>query len=96
MELIFCCVKERDYLMVNIVRQEIDKKTKLNNKIVIKSKNQLWDENKKLVEKRDFYKELNNQYERIYKREKEKKKNYLKNLIYLIKKKINSRYRKSN
>lgn len=58
------------------IKDEIDKKKKLNNKIVIKSKNQLWDENKKLVEERDFYKGLSNQYEGMYKREKEKT-NYL-------------------
>ena len=58
------------------ISDEIDKKKKLNNKIVLKSKNQLWDENKKLVEERDFYKGLSNQYEGMYKREKEKT-NYL-------------------
>lgn len=58
------------------IKDEIDKKKKLNNKIVLKSKNQLWDENKKLEEERDFYKGLSNQYEGMYKREKEKT-NYL-------------------
>ena len=58
------------------IKDEIDKKKKLNNKIVVKSKNQLWEENKKLVEERDFYKGLSNQYEGMYKREKEKT-NYL-------------------
>ena len=58
------------------IKNEIDKKKKLNNKIVLKSKNQLWDENKKLEEERDFYKGLSNQYEGMYKREKEKT-NYL-------------------
>ena len=58
------------------IKDEIDKKKRLNNKIVIKSKNQLWDENKKLEEERDFYKGLSNQYEDMYKREKEKT-NYL-------------------
>ena len=58
------------------IKDEIDKKKKISNKIVIKSKNQLWDENKKLVEERDFYKGLSNQYEGMYKREKEKT-NYL-------------------
>ncbi len=58
------------------ITDEIDKKKKLNNKIVIKSKNQLWDENKKLEEERDYYKGLSNQYEGMYKREKEKT-NYL-------------------
>ena len=58
------------------IKDEIDKKKKLNNKIVLKSKNQLWDENKKLEEERDYYKGLSNQYEGMYKREKEKT-NYL-------------------
>lgn len=58
------------------IKDEIDKKKKLNKKIIIKSKKQLWDENKKLVEERDFYKGLSNQYEEMYKREKEKT-NYL-------------------
>lgn len=58
------------------IKDEIDKKKRLNNKIVLKSKNQLWDENKKLEEERDFYKGLSNQYEGMYKREKEKT-NYL-------------------
>lgn len=52
------------------IKDEIDKKKKLNNKIVIKSKNQLWDENKKLEEERDYYKGLSNQYEGMYKKEK--------------------------
>ncbi len=56
----------------NDITDEIDKKKKINNKIIIKSKNQLWDENKKLEEERDFYKGLSNQYEGMYKREKEK------------------------
>ena len=60
----------------NDISDEINKKKKINNKIVIKSKNQLWDENQKLVEERDFYKGLSNQYEGMYKREKEKT-NYL-------------------
>lgn len=58
------------------ITDEIDKKKKINNKIVIKSKNQLWDENKKLEEERDYYKGLSNQYEGMYNREKEKT-NYL-------------------
>ena len=58
------------------IKDEIDKKKKLNNKIVIKSKNQLWDENKKLEEEKDYYKGLSNQYEGMYKKEKEKT-NYL-------------------
>ena len=59
----------------NDITDEIDKKKKINNKIVVKSKNQLWDENK-LVEERDYYKGLSNQYKGMYKREKEKT-NYL-------------------
>ena len=60
----------------NDITDEIDKKKKINNKIVVKSKNQLWDENKKLLEERDYYKGLSNQYEGMYEREKEKT-NYL-------------------
>mgnify|MGYP000367951686 FL=1 len=33
MELIFCCVKERDDLMVNIIKQEIDIEEALKNKL---------------------------------------------------------------
>lgn len=51
---------------------EIDKKKKLNKKIIVKSKNKVWDENEKLKEERDFYKSLSNQYESMYKREIEK------------------------
>lgn len=58
------------------IKEEIDKKKKLNNKIVIKSKNQLWDENTKLKEENDFYKHLTDQYKGMYEREKEKT-NYL-------------------
>lgn len=60
----------------NDIDDEIDKKKKINNKIVVKSKNQLWDENKKLLEERDYYKGLSNQYDGMYEREKEKT-NYL-------------------
>ena len=55
---------------------EIDKKKKINNKIVLKSKNQLYDENNKLKEENDFYKHLSNQYKGMYEREQEKT-NYL-------------------
>lgn len=58
------------------IKDEINKKKKLNNKIVIKSKNQLWDENTKLKEENDFYKHLTDQYKGMYEREKEKT-NYL-------------------
>ena len=58
------------------IKDEIEKKKKLNNKIVVKSKNQLWDENTKLKEENDFYKHLTDQYKGMYEREKEKT-NYL-------------------
>jgi len=64
------------------IKEEIDKKKKLNNKIIIKSKNQLWEENKKLKKENDYYKKLSYQYENMYKTEKEKI-NYL---VYYIKK----------
>ena len=51
---------------------EIDKKKKINNKIVLKSKNQLYDENNKLKEENDFYKHLSDQYKGMYEREQEK------------------------
>ena len=51
---------------------EIDKKKKINNKIVLKSKNQLWDENEKLKEENEDLKRLNYQYENQYKSLKEK------------------------
>lgn len=60
---------------------EIEKKKKLNNKIIVKSKNKVWDENEKLKEERDFYKSLSNQYESMYKREKEKS-DYLLNKVF--------------
>ena len=56
----------------NDIKDEIDKKKKLNNKIVIKSKNQLWDENEKLKEENEDLKRLNYQYENQYKSLKEK------------------------
>ena len=54
------------------INDEIDKKKKLNNKIVIKSKNQLLDENKNLKEENDDLKKLNYQYENRYNDLKEK------------------------
>ena len=54
------------------IKDEIDKKRKLNNKIIIKSKNQLWDENEKLKEENEDLKRLNYQYENQYKSLKEK------------------------
>ena len=55
---------------------EIDKKKKINNKIILKSKNQLYDDNNKLKEENDFYKHLSDQYKGMYEREHEKT-NYL-------------------
>lgn len=56
----------------NNISDEIDKKKKINNKIIIKSKNQLWDENEKLKEENEDLKRLNYQYENQYKSLKEK------------------------
>ena len=56
----------------NDITDEIDKKKKINNKIVVKSKNQLWDENEKLKEENEDLKRLNYQYENQYKSLKEK------------------------
>ena len=64
------------------IKKEIDKKKKVNNKIIIKSKNQLWDENEKLKDEiSDLQREnytLKNNYEDL-----EKRTNYL--LKYLNK-----------
>lgn len=46
--------------------------TLINNKIIIKSKNQLWDKNEKLKEENKNLKRLNYQYENQYKSLKEK------------------------
>lgn len=48
------------------INDEIDKKKKLNNKIIIKSKNQLLDENKKLKEENEHLKSINYQTETRY------------------------------
>ena len=56
----------------NDINDEIDKKRKINNKIIIKSKNQLWDENEKLKEENEDLKRLNYQYEHRYNDLKEK------------------------
>ncbi len=56
----------------NDISNEIDKKKKINNKIIIKSKNQLWDENEKLKKENEDLKRLNYQYENQYKSLKEK------------------------
>ena len=54
------------------IADEIDKKIKINNKIILKSKNQLWDENEKLKEENEDLKRLNYQYEHRYNDLKEK------------------------
>lgn len=54
------------------IKKEIDKKKKVNNKIIIKSKNQLWEENEQLKKENENYKRLSNQYEGMYNRLKEK------------------------
>lgn len=54
------------------IKDEINKKKKINNKIIIKSKNQLWDENEKLKEENEDLKRLNYQYENRYNSLKEK------------------------
>lgn len=52
------------------IADEINKK--INNKIILKSKNQLWDENEKLKEENEDLKRLNYQYEHRYNDLKEK------------------------
>lgn len=54
------------------ISDKIDKEKKINNKIIIKSKNQLWDKNEKLKEENEDLKRLNYQYENQYKSLKEK------------------------
>lgn len=56
----------------NDITDEIGKKKKINNKIIIKSKNQLWEENEKLKEENEDLKRLNYQYEHRYNDLKEK------------------------
>ena len=56
----------------NDISDEIDKKKKINNKIILKSKNQLWNENEKLKEENEDLRRLNYQYENQYKSLKEK------------------------
>lgn len=54
------------------ISDEINKNKKINNKIIIKSKNQLLDENKKLKEENEHLKSINYQTETIYNDLKEK------------------------
>lgn len=51
--------------MIKKLKKEIDKKKKVNNKIVVKSKNQLREENEKLKKENQYYKSLSYQYENI-------------------------------
>lgn len=68
------------------IKDEIDKKKKLNNKIVIKSKNQLLDENKKLKEENEHLKSINYQTEARYKDLKERTDYLIYHLNKMIKK----------
>lgn len=68
------------------IKKEIDKKKKVNNKIVIKSKNQLWEENEQLKIENENYKRLSNQYEGMYNRLKEKTDYLIKQLNKVLEK----------
>ena len=68
------------------ITDEIDKKKKLNNKIIIKSKNQLLDDNKKLQEENEHLKSMNYQYKTRYNDLKEKNDYLIYNLNKIIKK----------
>lgn len=68
------------------INDEIDKKKKINNKIIIKSKNQLLDENKKLKEENEHLKSINYQTETRYNNLKEKTDYLIYHLNKIIKK----------
>ena len=68
------------------IADEIDEKKKINKKIVLKSKNQLLAENKKLQEENDDLKRLNYQYETRYNDLKEKTNYLIYHLNKIIKK----------
>ena len=68
------------------ITDEIDKKKKINNKIVLKSKNQLLDENRKLKEENNRLKTMNYQYETKYNDLKEKTDYLIYHLNKIIKK----------
>jgi hypothetical protein len=68
------------------INDEIDKKKKLNNKIVVKSKNQLLDENKKLKEENEHLKSINYQTETKYNDLKERTEYLIYHLNKIIKK----------
>ena len=70
----------------NDITNEIDKKKKINNKIILKSKNQLLDENEKLKEENEDLKRLNYQYEHRYNDLKEKTDYLINNLNKVFKK----------
>ena len=70
----------------NDITDEIDKKKKIKNKIIIKSKNQLLDENKKLKEENDHLKSINYQTETRYNDLKEKTDYLIYHLNKIIKK----------
>ena len=68
------------------INDEIDKKKKLNNKIIIKSKNQLLDENKKLKEENEHLNSINYQTENRYNDLKERTDYLIYHLNKIIKK----------
>jgi len=68
------------------ITEEIDKKKKLNNKIIIKSKNQILDDNKKLQEENEHLKSMNYQYKTRYNDLKEKNDYLIYHLNKIIKK----------
>ncbi|MBE6158854.1 MAG: hypothetical protein E7159_03420 [Firmicutes bacterium] len=68
------------------IKDEIDQKKKINNKIVLKSKNQLLDENKKLKEENEHLKSINYQTETKYKDLKERTDYLIYHLNKIIKK----------
>ena len=70
----------------NDISDEIDKKKKINNKIIIKSKNQLWDENEKLKEENEHLKSINYQTENRYNALKERTDYLIYHLNKIIKK----------
>ena len=68
------------------ITDEIHKKKKLNNKIIIKPKNQLLDDNKKLQEENEHLKSMNYQYKTRYNDLKEKNDYLIYHLNKIIKK----------
>ena len=68
------------------ITDEIDQKKRINNKIVLKSKNQLCDENEKLKKENEDLKRLNYQYENQYKTLKEKTDYLIHHLNKILKK----------